>query len=435
MKSIAIVLLIAIWNQILNEETVGSLYEGTDYIDRFDLFKNRVVYLKDQTLVYGTKTTSTDMKNATDLACSTSSNKCLVAVDFVFKEFTLDPSSGELKFSKKYQVREQSNLRIYSKIAFVEGSQYFLTSSLSKYGVNRFKLGDDSGFAQIKYTSISDFLECTDILVIPNSKYALISYVGYNKISLIDFISMSEVRWIAGHAGFLAPLTADISEGYFVSASEKYITKYKLTDGTKVDTITIDYIITGVKNVNNTDFVIVATWEQVYVYNFAGSSTAAWQTSPYFYELLNKQMTGGVKWNQPEAMMYFSGLGHITSLTGTEGTFCHPYCAGCSLILSEYKCTACSSTTTMAESHCTLPADQIKLPPGGKIDYGAAAWIENNSKTGTVGGFNIKDYYLYIIIGAGGLVGLCCIFCICKMCCKKKDTQNKNQVRPQQKDL
>lgn len=87
---------------------------------------------------------------------------------------------------------------------------------------------------------VSHTLQCIDILVILNSKYALISYVGYNKISLIDFISMSEVRWIDEHAKFRAPLTADISEGYFVSASENHITKYKLTDGTKVDTITID---------------------------------------------------------------------------------------------------------------------------------------------------------------------------------------------------
>lgn len=123
--------------------------------------------------------------------------------------------------------------------------------------------------------------------------------------------------------------------------------------------------------------------------------------------------------------MYFFGLGHLTSLTGTQATFCHPYCAGCSLILSEYKYTACSLTTTMTDSHCTLPADQIKLPPGGKFDYGAAAWSDNNIKTGTAGGFNIKDYYLYIIIGAGGLVSLCCILCICKMCCKQKDEPKK----------
>lgn len=81
-----------------------------------------MVYLKNQILVYGTKTILTENNNASNLVCSTLANKCLVAVDFVFKEFTLDPSSGELKFSKKYQVRVLSNFRIYSKIALVEGS-------------------------------------------------------------------------------------------------------------------------------------------------------------------------------------------------------------------------------------------------------------------------------------------------------------------------
>lgn len=436
MKISALILLLVILKSGTGNVALTSLYSGTDFVEQFEYFKSGITYLLGENLVYGGKTTAIQLKNATDLACSTSQKKCIVSTDFVFKEFTLDESAGLLKHSKTYKVREQTKFRIYSKVVFIEGSQYFLGSSLSKYGVNRFKLGTDDRFTQLKFPGISETMECIDILVYPKSKYALVSFSGFKKICLIDFVAMNEVRMIPGEAGFLAPLSQDLSQGYFVSARENNITKYKLTDGTMVGSIMIDYIVTGMKNVENTDLVIVATWEQVFVYNFAGTNTTAWAASPYYYEMLGKQMTGGVLWNQAEATMYFSGYGHITSLTGVSASFCHPFCNGCSMMLSEYKCNACTAPATMDGSVCKLPSssEQIKTPPGGVINYQSAQWSEENMKPEAAKGFNIKDYYLYIIIGAGGLVGICCIFCICKMCCKKEEDQRNNRVGQQNKD-
>lgn len=433
-KSFTLLILLLAASRCLAADTAAAVYDGPEYIDLFDLFNDGVVYVQGEKLVYGSKSTPTELTNVTDLACSTAQRKCILGADFIFKEYTLDPSVRELKNSKIYKVRDQSQFRIYSKVAFIEGTEYFLASSLSKYGVNRFKLGKDDNFAQLMFKEMSDTLECIDLLVIPKSKYALVSFSGYHKLMLIDFIDMTEVRAIAGRAGFLAHLTADISEGYFVSAVENHITKYKLTDGTKVATLMTDYVVTGVRNVENTDFVIVATWEQVFVFNFAGSDPVVWNTNPYYYRTLGKQMTAGVLWKQAEATMYFAGLGHITSLTGTTATFCHPFCNGCSLMLSESKCTACASPAVMENSKCSLPVAQIKLPPGGLIDNATASWSEDNMKKSTPSGFNIKDYYLYIIIGAGGLVGLCCIFCICKMCCKNDENKQNNRVGQRNKD-
>lgn len=434
MKFITLLLLFFVCKAVLSGETVTQMYSGTDFVDQFELFNSSLVYINTDNLVYGDKTTPTQFKNVTDMACSGTNHKCIVAVDFLYREFTLDKTAGAFKFSKLYKVRDQSNFRIYSKVVFIEGSEYFLTSSLSKFGVNRFKLGDDSSFSQLKFTGIAESMECIDLLVVPGSKYALISYAGFQKIPLIDFVNMNEIRMIPGNAGYLALLTSDISQGFFVSAAENYITKYSFSEGTKVAAILSDYIVTGMKNVRYTDFVIVATWEQVYVYNFAGSVSVIWTASPYYYHILDKQMTGGVRWNQEVATMYFAGVGHITSLTGTNPSFCHPHCSGCSLMLSEFKCTACTAPATLEGAECRMPADKIKSPPGGTLNYTAVLWSDNNMKLASPAGFNIKDYYLYIIIGAGGLVGLCCIFCICKMCCKKNDDERNNRVRHQNKD-
>lgn len=425
MKAAVLILLLFILSISHAAVTVQSVYSGSDFIERFDIFNGSIAFINGDNLVYANKSIPTDLHNITDLACSTTAGKCIVSVDFVYKEFVF--ASGSFTVNNIYRIRDQSNFRIYSKIAIIEGSEYFLVSSLSKYGVNRFKFGDKTSFAQVKFSGMPDTLECLDLLVYPKSKYALVSFTEYNSIVMIDFVNMNQVRSIPGKSGFLAPLTSDISQGYFVSTSENNITKYKLGDGTKIASIRSDYIISGIKNVQYTDFVIVATWEQVYIYNFAGTNVSVWTAIPYYYELANKQMTGGVKWDQAEAKMYFSGYGHITSLSDTNTNFCHPECNGCSLMLSDYKCTACTTNSTLQESQCKLPTDQIKAPPGGVIDYANADWSNDNKIKDDSKGFNIKDYYLYIVIGAGGLVGLCCIFCIVRMCCKK-DEDKKNRV-------
>lgn len=427
-------LLSVLFTQSYSAESIIQFYSGSDFIGLFDLFKNSAAYINGDNLFYGSKSVKHGLQNVTGFACNTDKNKCILAVDFVFKEFALEDSTGNMKETGQYKIREQTSFRIHSQVAFIEGSDYFLTSSLLKYGVNRWKFGEGVEFAQLNFPSLSSVMECTDILVIPKSKFALISFGGSDKIPLIDFVNMNEIRMISGLAGVLAPLSLDSSQGYFLSAAEQVVTKYSFTDGTTVGSLRLDYIVTGMKNVYLTDLVIISTWESFYVYNFAGTSSATWAAStPYYYRFIDKQLPGGVKWDQMSAVMFFSGLGHLTTFQDSNPSFCHPLCNGCTYMLSDYKCSACNSPATLDGTTCKLPADQIKSPPGGFVDYTTAKWSENNKKTAPPEGFNIKDYYLYIIIGAGGLVGLCCICCICKMCCKKDDEQRNNKVG-QQKD-
>lgn len=444
MKAFASLLLLFFMEAVYSAETLTSMFSGKDFIDMFDVYSDSVAYLRNSTFIFKSGSLDTKIENVTDLRCNTAKGICIVGTDFVYTTFGVDAAGAAITRQMVYTVRPQTLYRIHSRIAFIEGTDYFLTASLSKYGVNRWMIGKNDSFTQIKPQGLGNALEIADILIIDRSNYALISFATSLTINLIDFVSMTETRSIKGNAGMMALLSADPSLANFVCASENRITKYSYLDGSTIASMTNDYIVTGMKNVNNTDFVVVATWEQVFIYSFSGASSTVWAASPYFYSTTGKQMPGGVRFSQQTATMYFAGLGHVTGLVDTNAAFCHPNCATCNLMLSEYKCATCKSPAVDSSGACKVPAgtssaEFLKAPPGGEANFVTAKWSEDNMKPAQAKGFNIKDYYLYFIIGAGGLVGLCCVFCICKMCCKNKDEQgqqgnNPNRVHQQQKN-
>lgn len=443
MKAFASILLLFIMKTIYSTETLTSLYSGKEFVELFDVYSDSVAYIRNSTFIFKSGSLDTKIENVTDLRCNTAKSLCIVGTDFVYTSIGVDAAGTNITKQLIYTVRPQTLYRIHSRIAFIEGTNYFLTASLSKYGVNRWMIGKNDSFTQLKFQSLGNALEIADILIIDRSNYALVSFATSLTINLIDYVAMTETRTIKGNAGMLALLSADPSLAYFVSASENRITKYSYLDGTTVASLTNDYIVTGMANVNNTDFVVVATWEQVFVYSFTGTTSTAWIVSPYYYSMTGKQMPGGIRFSQQTATMYFAGLGHVTGLTATGTTFCHPNCQTCNLMLSEYKCVSCKSPAADSNGACKIAAgttaDYLKAPPGGEANLVTAKWSEDNMKPAQAKGFNIKDYYLYFIIGAGGLVGLCCVFCICKMCCKNKDDQaqqgnNPNRVHQQQKN-
>lgn len=429
MKALAFLFLATLLDALLSAETVTTVFSGSEFIDLYDVYGDSVAYMKGALMVVKSSTYDTKLENITDFRCSTTKRFCIVGTDFVYQTIGANLDGSNFTKQTLYMVRPQTAYRIHSRIAFIEGTDYFLTASLSKYGVNRWKINANSSYTQLKLQGLGTSLEAADLLVVDNSKYALVTFSTAQTISLIDFTAMTETRTITGRAGLLALLTADPSQANFVCASENTITKYSYTDGTSVASLTIDYIVTGMKNVALTDFVIVATWEQVFVYSFSGTSTTTWKAAPYFYQLAGKQMPGGVRFDESTGTMYFAGLGHISSVVATNSAFCHSSCSGCTVMLSSYKCSACASTATMTNGVCKANSGSVKAPPGGTVDLSTATWSDDNMKPSTSSGFNIKDYYLYFIIGGGGLAAICIIYCCCRMCCKKKDDQPQQQQR------
>lgn len=113
-----------------------------------------------------------------------------MAGDFVYHSYSIDTAASTVTKKDEYIVRTASSYRVYAKVAFIADTDYFLTSSLSKNGVNRFKIGTVDSYSQLKFDGVPLSLDTTDLLVIPRAKFALLSYSNYNNIILFDFIEM-----------------------------------------------------------------------------------------------------------------------------------------------------------------------------------------------------------------------------------------------------
>ena len=418
--------------------TLTSIYTGSGFLPFATFYGSDPIYIEEisekvSKIILKTNSLDINSLNATDFQCSLSKQVCLLAIDFLVIPFTIDSASSTLKQTTAYKIRDQSSVRIHTRIAFIEGSDYFISSSLSRYGIIRWKIGQTGTYSQLKFSDVSQVLETSNLLAIPGSKIALLSYAGYNRVIVADIVTMKEVRKVEARATHLAALTQDQSKGFFVVANEALLEKFSWVDGTaRVGSTTFDYVIRGIRNVFGTDLVIIATWQQVFVINcFDNDST--WKAAPYPYFKSIGKTISSFAFSQSSGKLLFSGAGMLNVLEDTSQSFCHPFCQGCSLMLSEKKCTACKSPAVLTDGACLPPADSIKQPPSAVPDFLKVAWSEDNVKPAEKK-FNIKDYYLYIIIGAGGLLGICCIYCLFKMCCgKSEEEKSRNQVH-QRKD-
>lgn len=205
--------------------------------------------------------------------------------------------------------------------------------------------------------------------------------------------------------------------------------------GTIEKTLDLSYIVTGLRNIAGSDMVIVASWEQFYILNFASDTPANWNDNAYYY-LMSKSISR-LTFSSKDANIMLAGLAHVTLIKDTVTTYCHPYCNGCTQMLSEYKCSACIPSITQKDGACLPDPANIVAPPGGAVDLTKVSFSADNVKPEPPKGFNIKDYYMYIIIGAGGILGLLCLCCICKICCGNSDdeeAQRRNQVRQRKEE-
>lgn len=404
--------------------TVTVAYSGANFINILTLLNGNVVYLDGQNLIGPSVQASMTLQNITEVKCSDSQQVCLVSTDFITQSWGYSTSPNALTKKDEYSVRSQTAYRMSSRTAPIEGSTYFLTSSLSKYGVIRWQYNVTQSYAQLQFAMVPDSLDTTDLLVFNRSRYAIVSYTGFNQLILLDFVGMSEIRRIAVTAGYLAPLDADPSLSYFVNSVGQSVYKLAYADGSIIGSLSLPYLVTGLRNVAGTDWVIVSGWQQFYIYNMAGTNTSTWSVNPYYFNTTGLSI-GSLEFNQMSGAVIISGLMNISLVTDTVPAFCHPACTGCTAWLSQYQCVSCSANATSKGGQCVLSS--ITAPMGGAIDYSTASWSANTmTPPPAQSGFNLKNYYMYFVIGAGAVLGLCVLYCLYKMCCSDDNDMNNN---------
>jgi hypothetical protein len=404
--------------------TFSSIVTATNWIGWVNYFNDKPAYLDSDGFVnIDTLKLNSTLTNFTDFACSSSKQICLVATGFIVTAFTSDGT--RLKKNEAYRTRDQASIRINSKIGIIENSEYFLTSSLSKYGVARWKYGNTDSFSNLNFTGISDSLDTYDLLVIPSSAFAIISYTAYNSLVVINFATMIELKKINVNTGLLAPLTSDLSKGYLVNSLENCLVKIDYYQGTiKGNVNTLPYTH-AIKNVPGSDWVIVVGYRSLMIYDLSGDLFSTW--SQKYYQSTTTSISG-LLLDQVVGSLLSFGPGFITSVTETEQVFCHPYCSSCSTWLTPNFCSTCSSLASVNGTTCSPAASAITAPPGGAINYNTTSWSDDNMKPAPPGGFDIKKYYFYFMIGGAAIIGICCVYCFFKICCCGDSKEKTNKV-------
>lgn len=414
--------------------TVVKGYDGDLFIENADIYKGSPVYVTNGTVRHKTTSAAVSISNVTDLSCSDVQGICIVAGDFLYHSYVID-ASGMISKKDEYNVRVTSNLRIYSRVTFIEGTEYFLTSSMSKFGIGRFKVNQLDRYSKLVLDNIPTTLDTQSLLVIPRTKFGIVAYTSYKNLFVFDFTAMTLVNTLDVKAGFLEALDTDQSATRIVVAYEEKISKVNYMNGTIDGTASLDSLITGIRNVRGTDYVIVSSFDSFSIFNFQGNNSINWISNSAYYYQVGKNIND-LKFYQKEGSILVAGLGHTTVVKDSNSAYCHPSCSGCTFMLTEYVCSTCAASSTMTNGACV--PNSIQAPPSAALLSGSVTWSEDNVKPAESKGFNIKDYYLYIIIGAGGLVALCCLYCMFKICCgnseEDEENQRNNQVRQRKED-
>jgi hypothetical protein len=402
--------------------SISTVISATNWIGWVNYLNGKLAYLdSDGFLNIDNTKVNTTLTNFTDFACSASKQICLVNSGFITTAFTYDGSS--IKKNEVYRSRDQAKIKMNGKIGIIENSEYFLVSSLSKYGIARWKYGNTESFANLNFSGISDSLDTYDLLVIPTSPFAIISFTAYNSLVVLNFATMLELKKININTGLLAPLTSDLSKGYMVNSMENCLVKLDYYQGTIKGNINTLPYTQAIKNVPGSDWVIVVGFRSLMVYDLSGETFSSW-SQKYFQSTMSS--VSGVLLDPVIGSLLSFGPGFIASVSESDQGLCHPDCTACSKWLTPNFCSACSSSASLAGTKCGQTVSAIKSPPGGEINYATTTWSEENMKPAPPGGFDIKKYYLYFIIGGGAILGICCLYCFFKMCCcGEKEKTNK----------
>lgn len=406
--------------------TFTPVVTSTNWIGWVSYVDGKPAYIEDGFIVFDTIRANSTLVNYTDFACSSTKKVCLLTTDFITVAFTSDGTN--VKKNEVYRIRDQTNLKIAGKIGIIEGADYFLTSSLSRYGLARWKYGSTDVYSSLNFTGVSESLETFDLLVIPSSPWAIVSYAAYNSLAVANFVTMTDFKRISINAGLLAPLTGDLSKGYMVNALESSLIKISYYEATIKGDIKSSSFVTAIKNVPGSDWVVVVGFRSIMIYDLSGDTFSSW--SQKYYQPTGVSVSGILLNDMLGTLLNF-GPGYINTVAETDQAFCHPWCSSCTKWLSPNFCSVCTAQATLSGTMCTAKA--ITAPPGGAVAYSSAAWSEDNQKPAPPSGFDIKKYYLYFIIGGAAILGICCLYCLWKMCCGDKEGKN-NQVHSKDYD-
>lgn len=341
--------------------------------------------------------------------------------------------SQYLEAAKTNPVLPLENVKMTVEV--IDKSSYFLYGVSSGFGLFRWETGNTGNYAEISLEgmmtagtgSVDRFFK--DIKVIPNSKWALISFYGWRSTAVVDFITMEIItKMVDSGSGQFAVLQKDPSLSYFAKAGGTNIQLMRYSDGTEEKSFKVFYFLTAIEAVYQSHMIFVAEDTIIKVYNLDDQNPTAlysYDTTEGVYSLKLDHKAGVV-------LVGGSTVGQYISINEPLVTECHPNCeGGCTKGFSPSHCSNCAVSTEPVGGTCSLKT--VGEIEGGNLDYANAQWskptVEPKAPAAEDKTFieKLTGEYRNMLIIVIGLLGVCAICCCAKWLCSSKEA---NKVAP-----
>lgn len=226
---------------------------------------------------------------------------------------------------------------------------------------------------------------------------------------------MKKFKFLDGFKqGLLAPLTGDISKNYICFGEDNSLSLINYSDGSLKEKSESFYFIFGIKNIDQSDFIITAEDTLLNIY------LASKSLNNQVFQYEKKLSIRDFDYNQVTNEFYIVGPSYGEILEITEPQFssnqCHSNCeSSCTKAFSSSSCNACKPETQLKDGLCQKIS--IEEPLGGKrsenIDWGIGNVVKIEEEESTLSG-TIKFALIFF-----GILIFVVGYCICRAMCRK----------------
>lgn len=395
-----------------------------------------------------------EIQNITNTDCFKVSGICIFSGNGMIESYKL--TTLGIQAYKTYQYREPDLAKIwFTRLAAIQGSQYFLSVGQAEHGIMRWKVKTTGSFAKLSYSEVPKYLFATDIIAFPGMIFACVTWRTYKNAQIFDFVGMNKLHSLEKVSGFPAYLSMYPKEYKLAFGDERWLKVFNYQEKTKILEIALDYYISSVQNIQNSEFLILATSEFIQVMDMSAGLA---QENRMLYKKRFQFGVYNLRYNDAVNKIFIFGSGFAqgvkfestsgsrillkkTHSCGVKNTFrcskptrslqgdkkdakpdkyCHPFCATCRGPFSAFKCITCNAKIAEISKHektgksrCVPNRSFISDHAAGEgevqKDYKDLSWSLNDSAAfkGSVPVYSILKYTFYGLIAlaiAGGVL-------------------------------
>jgi len=138
------------------------------------------------------------------VSCWKTNNKCVFSGEGSIELWDLSSGIPTYLNSFRYADKNGPGSNLFEAIIVIPDTDYFLAGDTKNLSVTRWKATDPSIMAELPINlpiPDQDIYECEQIVLIPNTRLAMLHYDSTDHIIIMDFVNMVKVREIRNNVG------------------------------------------------------------------------------------------------------------------------------------------------------------------------------------------------------------------------------------------